>query len=328
QHLNNLTKPRDSLGRLEELAMRYCLIRGTTTPIMGTKKIFCFAGDHGVADEGVSTFPKEVTRQMVLNMLDNGAAINVLARHANIELEVVDIGVATILQPMKGLRIAKIKSGTDNITKGPAMSVPEAVKALETGIRLANESSAENVTLLGTGDMGIANTTPSTALFATYLGMSVEDIAGHGTGLTDEGLKHKVHVINKALRVNKAQLNNPLETLAAVGGLEIAGIAGLILGAAVNHIPVVVDGFISTAGALSAYMLNQNVRDYLIFSHLSQEKGHAIILNKLEAKPILDLNMRLGEGTGAALSISIVEAAVKIYNEMATFSSAGVSNKT
>lgn len=326
-HLDDLTKPPGSLGRLEELAMRYCLIRGTSTPTILKKKIFCFAGDHGVADEGVSAFPKEVTPQMVMNMISGGAAINALTRHANIELEVVDIGVAAPFEESVGLRREKVKSGTDNMAIGPAMSVAEATQALEVGIRLAQEAADDGVDLLGTGDMGIANTTPSAALFSAYLGIPAKDIAGRGTGVDDDGLQHKIDIINKSLVTNKDRLTDPLATLAAVGGLEIAGIAGLALGAAANRIPLVVDGFISTAGALAASMMNENVRDFLIFSHLSQEKGHGVILDKLGVRPILDLDMRLGEGTGAALTIPIIEAAINVYNEMATFSSAGVTDK-
>ena len=326
-HLDDLTKPQGSLGRLEELAMRYCQIQGTHQPRLGGKRICCFAGDHGVAAEGVSAFPKEVTPQMVYNMLAGGAAINVLTRHVNAELVVVDMGVASPLENAPGLCRRKIRGGTDNIAAGPAMTRAEAEAALTAGIDLAEAAAGEGVTLLGTGDMGIANTTPATALLAAYLGCPVEDITGRGTGIDDQRLAHKIAVIKQALSANRSRLSDPIETLAALGGFEIAAIAGLALGGAANRVPVVVDGFISTAGAVAACAICPNAREYLIFSHLSLERGHRVIMQALKARPVLDLDMRLGEGTGAALAMSIVEAAVKIYSEMATFSGAGVSQK-
>lgn len=326
-HLDDLTKPQGSLGRLEELAALYCRVRGTHVPKLGIKRIYCFAGDHGVADEGVSAYPKEVTPQMVFSMLAGGAAINVLARHVKSELVVVDMGVAASLDKASGLCKRKVRAGTDNIAAGPAMTRQEAEKAVITGIELAETAAKDGVTLLGTGDMGIANTTPATALLAAYLGCPVEDITGRGTGIDDQRLAHKIEVIKRALDVNHAKLSDPIGILAALGGFEIAGIAGLVLGGAVHRIPVVVDGFISTAGAVAACAICANAREYLVFSHLSQERGHRVIMQTLKARPVLDLDMRLGEGTGAALAMSIIEAAVKIYNEMATFSRAGVSQK-
>ncbi len=324
-HLDDLTKPPGSLGRLEELALQVCLIQGTAQPRLGKKRICCLAGDHGVAAEGVSAFPQEVTPQMVHNMLAGGAAINVLTRHVGADLVVADLGVAVPLGNLPGLHSRRIRGGTDNIATGPAMRREEAVAALTAGIELAAAAAAEGVTLLGTGDMGIANTTPSTALLAAYLGCAVEDITGRGTGIDEQRLAHKVAVIKRALDVNRDQLANPLGTLAALGGFEIAGIAGLCLGGAAQHLPVVVDGFISTAGAVAACALCPAVREYLIFSHLSQERGHRVIMEALKARPLLDLDMRLGEGTGAALAMGVIEAALKIYNQMATFSGAGVS---
>ena len=326
-HLDDLTKPQGSLGRLEELAAQFCRIRGTVAPKLGRKRIYCFAGDHGVADEGVSAFPKEVTPQMVFNMLGGGAAINVLTRHVGADLVVVDMGVASPLENVPGLCGRKIRGGTDNIAKGPAMTRAEAEAALNVGIELAGVAAKEGVTLLGTGDMGIANTTPATALLAAYLGCMVEDITGRGTGIDDHRLAHKIMVIKSALAVNRPGLVDPLGILAALGGFEIAGIAGLVLGGAANRVPVVVDGFISTAGAVAACAICPNAREYIVFSHLSQERGHRTIMQALKARPVLDLDMRLGEGTGAALAMSVIEAAVKIYNEMATFSGAGVSQK-
>ncbi|MGC1401381.1 MAG: nicotinate-nucleotide--dimethylbenzimidazole phosphoribosyltransferase [Thermodesulfobacteriota bacterium] len=326
-HLDQLTKPPKSLGRLEDLAAQYCLITNSLTPSLGKKKIFTFAGDHGVAAEGVSAYPKEVTPQMVRNLLAGGAAVNVLARHVGAEVAVIDIGVDDPLNEAPDLIRRKIKSGTNNIAKGPAMSLEEARQAIEVGIELARSAAQDQVTLIGTGEMGIANTTPSSALFAVLLPCPVEDITGRGTGIDDAGLIKKVEVIKQSLKVNQERLADPLSALAALGGLEIAGICGLCLGAAASRIPVVVDGFISSAGALAACRLCPPVRDYLFFSHLSEEAGHATFLRIFKVAPILDLKMRLGEGTGAALAMSIIEASVKIYNEMATFASAGVSDK-
>lgn len=326
-HLDDLTKPQGSLGRLEELAMRYCMIQGTLQPTMGTKRICCFAGDHGVVAEGVSAYPQEVTPQMVFNMLAGGAAINVLTRHVNSELVVVDIGVKAPMEDVKGLCHRKIRGGTDNMAEGPAMTRAETEAALAVGIELAEQAARDGVTLLGTGDMGIGNTTPATALYTAYLGCPVEDITSPGTGIDSQRLLHKMEVIKRALAVNRAHLTDPLDTLAALGGFEIAGIAGLVLGGAAHRIPVVVDGFISTAGAVAACALCPTVSEHVIYSHLSQERGHRVVMQALKARPVLDLDMRLGEGTGGALAMSIIEAAVKIYNEMATFSGAGVSTK-
>lgn len=326
-HLDQLTKPPGSLGRLEDLAIQYCLIRNTTRPSLGQKMIFTFAGDHGVAEEGVSAFPKEVTPQMVRNMLAGGAAVNVLARHVGAEVKVIDIGVADPLTGASGLLQRKVKSGTANFSKGPAMEREEAIQALETGIELARTAAKEGITLIGTGEMGIANTTPSSALFAALLPCPVEDITGRGTGIDDKALIKKIQTIKRGLEINQKHLSDPVNTLAALGGLEIAGICGLCLGGAAEGVPVVVDGFISSAGALTACRICPFVKDYLFFSHLSEEAGHAAFFRLFKVAPILDLKMRLGEGTGAALAMGLIEAAIKIYNEMATFSSAGVSDK-
>jgi len=324
-HLDDLTKPQGSLGRLEEIAMRCCMITNTIEPKLGKKIIFTFAGDHGVAEEGVSAFPAEVTPQMVLNMIGGGAAVNVLGRHAGAENRVVDIGVNHDFGEIPGLVHRKVRSGTDNICKGPAMSLEEAEEALLAGVQLAKEAKQEGATLLGTGEMGIANTTPSSALFAAMIPCPPAEVTGRGTGIDDEHLTHKTKVIEQALETNKELLIDPLSVLAAVGGLEIAGICGLCLGAAAERIPVVVDGFISSAAAYVACKLNPAVKDYLFFSHRSAEAGHAVFLDTFQTKPILDLGLRLGEGTGAALAMNIIEASIKIYNEMATFSGAGVA---
>lgn len=324
-HLNNLTKPLKSLGCLEELARQYCLATNTTKPQLGKKRIYCFAADHGVADEGVSAFPKAVTPQMVLNMLAGGAAVNVLTRHAGAELVVVDMGVDDPLEGAQGLIRKKVAQGTASIARGPAMTIDQARQAVETGIELAAEAARDGVTLLGTGEMGIANTTPAAALFAAYLDCPPATVTGRGTGIDDVRLAHKCQIIEQALAINAAHMTDPLATLAALGGFEIAGICGLILGAAAQRIPVVVDGFISTAGALAAIRICPTAMDYLFFSHLSQEQGHRIVMEKLTIRPVLDLDMRLGEGTGAALAMPVIEASIKIYNEMATFDSAQVA---
>jgi nicotinate-nucleotide--dimethylbenzimidazole phosphoribosyltransferase len=326
-HLDDLTKPPGSLGRLEEIAARYCAITRTTRPRMGLKAIYTFAGDHGVAEEGVSAFPKEVTPQMVRNMLAGGAAINVLAQHVNAQVNVVDVGVEDPLDDAPRLIKKKVRPGTANIATGPAMTRDEAERAVMIGVNLARDAVSRGVTLFGTGEMGIANTTPSSALFAALLPCPVEEITGRGTGVDDEGLQRKIRVIKQALSTNRVHLTDPLETLAALGGLEIAGICGLVLGAASSRVPVVVDGFISSAAALVACRLNEAVPGYIFFSHRSAETGHSTFLRLFGAETILDLGMRLGEGTGAALAMSVIEAAVKVYNEMATFSGAGVSEK-
>ncbi len=327
-HLDDLTKPQGSLGQLERIAMRYCLINGTVKPEIGKKRIYCFAGDHGVAEEGVSAFPAEVTPQMVMNMLSGGAAINVLSRHSGAELVVVDMGVNDPLEDAHGLCRMKVRPGTANMTKGPAMSIEDTTTAIMNGVSLAEKAADEGVTMLGTGEMGIANTTPATALFSVYHNIPVATITGRGTGIDDERIQHKISVIEKALSVNREELNDPLSVLAAVGGLEIAGICGLILGAASRGIAVVIDGFISTSAASAACAIQPHAREYLFFSHMSQEQGHKKVLESLKAEPILDLEMRLGEGTGGAIAMSIIDASLKIYNEMATFSSAGVNDQT
>ena len=327
KHLDNLTKPPGSLGRLEEIATRYCCITGTLKPAMGRKVIFTFAGDHGVAAEGVSAYPKEVTPQMVRNMIKGGAAVNVLAGCARADVHVVDIGVDDPLEDAPGLIRRKVRAGTANIAEGPAMTVEEAWQALQVGADLAIDAAREGATLIGTGDMGIANTTPSSALFCTLLPCGAEEITGRGTGIGDDALARKIGVIQRALDVNRERLSDPLDKLAALGGLEIAGIAGLILGAVSRRVPVVVDGFISSAGALVACRMCEKVRDYLFFSHCSAEAGHKKFFERFGERPLLDLGMRLGEGTGAALAISLIEASLKIYNEMATFDSAGVSGE-
>ncbi len=324
--LDNLTKPQGSLGRLEELAKKYCLITGKSGPRINNKIIFTFAGDHGVAEEGVSAFPKDVTPQMVYNFLAGGAGVNVLAKHVGARVIVVDMGVDHEFVPAEGLEIRKIGRGTRNITRGAAMTRGEAERAVLTGVELVEKYHVD-VDILGTGDMGIGNTTPSSAIVSVITGTNPEKVTGRGTGIDDRSLRNKVAVIKKAIAVNSPDPKDALDVLAKVGGFEIAGIAGFVLGAALYKIPVVIDGFISTAGALIAAEMNPLVKGYIIAAHQSVEIGHRIMLERLEQIPLLDLNLRLGEGTGAALGISLVEAGVKILAEMATFADAGVAGK-
>jgi len=323
--LDNKTKPLGALGRLEEFARRMAAIHGDQTPDMTKKVVFTFAGDHGIVEEGVSLFPKEVTPQMVFNFLGGGAGVNVLARHSGVEVRVVDVGVDYDFGATPGMIHAKVARGTKNFAKGPAMSHDEALAALNVGIELADRCKAEGIALVGTGEMGIGNTTPSSAIIAAISGIPVRDLTHRGTGINDAALEHKVKVIEQGLALNKPDARDPLDVLTKVGGLEIAAIAGLVLGCAANSIPVVIDGFISTAGALIASELHPSVRDYIFAAHQSVEVGHRFMLERIGVRPILDLDFRLGEGTGAALAMGLIEAGVKIMKEMATFEQAGVS---
>jgi len=335
KHLDNLTKPQGSLGRLEEFAKRLVAITENAMPVLDNKVIFTFAGDHGVAEEGVSAYPREVTRQMVFNFLRGGAGINVLARHAGAEVVVIDIGVDYDFNPslphftkggMGGLFFSKkIIMGTRNIRKGPAMTKQEAMRCIDAGIELATEFAGKGYRLFGTGDMGIANTTPSSAIAAVLTGNPVSEVTGRGTGIGDDALQNKIKVIEDAILINKPDPSDPFDVLAKLGGAEIGGIAGLIIGAAVNRIPVVIDGFISTAGALIAYCIEPKTGDYMFAAHNSVEIGHKAMLEKIGLRPILSLDLRLGEGTGAALAMLMIEAGLKIYKEMATFGEAGVT---
>jgi len=322
--LDNLTKPRGSLGKLEMIAARTCAIKGSLAASVRSKVILTFAGDHGVVAEGISAFPQEVTPQMVFNFLAGGAGVNVLARHVGAEVKVIDVGVAVPLEA-EGLLQRKVRPGTANMAQGPAMTVDEALAAVGVGMEVARAAIAEGADILGTGDMGIGNTTPSAALFAALLPAKAAEVTGRGTGIDDATLRHKVAVIEQALAVNRERLATPLEVLAAVGGLEIAAICGAILEAARSRVPIVVDGFISSAGALVALRLAPTALDYCFFSHMSAEQGHRIFFEKMGLSPLLHLDLRLGEGTGAALSMNLIEAGLKIMNEMATFGEAGVS---
>ncbi|HKQ34926.1 MAG TPA: nicotinate-nucleotide--dimethylbenzimidazole phosphoribosyltransferase [Nitrospiraceae bacterium] len=328
ERLDRLTKPIGSLGRLEELAARYVMITGEMKPAVPRGVVFTFAADHGVTAEGVSAYPSAVTPQMVLNFLRGGAGVNVLARHAGIEVRVVDIGVAFDFEAAPGLIHRKVMPGTKNLLVEPAMSPIQAEEALHVGIELATEAALQGIGLIGTGEMGIGNTTASSAIAAAMTRRPASEVTGRGTGIDDASHVRKIDVIQRALDLHRLDPTNAMDVLAKVGGLEIAGLAGLMLGAAAARIPIVLDGFIAGAAALIAVGLQPRCKDYLIASHRSVERGHEAILNHLGLKPLFDLDLRLGEGTGACLGMSLVFAAIKIFTEMATFDEAGVSERT
>jgi nicotinate-nucleotide--dimethylbenzimidazole phosphoribosyltransferase len=323
---SRLTKPPGSLGRLEEASVRLAGILGAARPVPGKKAVIVCAGDHGVAAEGVSAYPQEVTAQMVLNFLRGGAAINVLARHAGAEVAIVDMGVASPLPQHEALRVVHIADGTANIARGPAMTREQALAALVGGGEVALELARSENNLLAFGDMGIANTTPSAAIIATISGRPVEEVVGHGTGVEGAAYANKVHVVRQALEANAPDPTDALDVLTKVGGFEIAGLAGAMLAAATCRAALVIDGVISTAAALIAAGLQPRVREFMIASHRSVEPGHRVALGALGLEPLFDFNLRLGEGTGAVLAFATIEAAAHILNEMATFEEAGVSD--
>lgn len=322
---DELTKPLGSLGRLEQLSIQIAGIKGEVTPKLKHKAVITMAGDHGVVAQGVSAYPQDVTAQMVYNFIHGGAGINVLARLVGARVIVVDMGVAANLEPNPLLLSSKIARGTADMSLGPAMTLLQATQAIEAGINIVEQETKKGLDIVGTGDMGIGNTTPSSAICAVFSGEPVEKITGRGTGLNDSQLSHKIEIIEKAIALNKPSAKKPLEVLAKVGGFEIGGLAGVMLGAAANHIPVVIDGFISGAAALIATGLCPRLKDYIIASHLSVEAGHRVMLKHMGLKPLLDLDLRLGEGTGAVLGIFLAEASTRILSEMATFEQAGVS---
>ncbi len=324
---DTLTKPPHSLGLLEELSIRVAGMAGRLDPPLKDAVVFTLAGDHGVAAEGVSAYPQAVTGQMVLNFLRGGAAVNVIARELGARVVVADLGVAAELPADPALRSLKVRAGTDNIAQGPAMSRAEALAAIEAGRQLVREQLEAGLDVALAGDMGIANTTPSACLVCHFTGLDAAQVVGRGTGVDDAGLARKVETVRRALEVNREAAGDPLGALAALGGFEIAGLVGVILEATSQRRPVVLDGFISTAAALVAVALEPGCRDYLIAGHRSQELGHAAALAGLGLRPLLDLDLRLGEGTGALLALPIVRAAVRVLNEMDTFEEAGVSNR-
>lgn len=321
-----LTKPAGSLGRLEELAIHVAGITGQPAPTVERKAVVVMAGDHGVTAEGLSAFPAAVTPQMVLNFLHGGAAINALARHVGARVVVVDVGVASPLAH-PALIARNIARGTANMAHGPAMTRAQALAAIEVGLDVLAEQVALGLDLVATGDMGIGNTTASSAITAALTGAPVASVTGRGTGIDDHQLTRKVATIERALATNRPDPADPLDVLAKVGGLEIAGLVGVIIGAAGRRLPVMVDGFIAGTAALVAVRLSAATQPYLIAGHVSVERGHRLVLEQLDLKPLLDLDLRLGEGTGAALAMDLVDAALRVHREMATFAEAGVADK-
>lgn len=323
-----LTKPPESLGRLEEIANRLCAIQQTLQPSVEQREIFVFAASHGVCAESVSPYPAAVTAQMVLNFLRGGAAINSLAKSANADLTVIDIGVdGEFTETAANFIKAKIAPGTKNFSEAAAMSETEMRRAIEIGIETARAAKKNNAAIIGLGEMGIGNTTSASAITASLLGIAPEKCVGRGTGANDAMLAHKIAVVSRALAVNQPNGGDAFDVLQKVGGFEIAGLVGLCLGAAAERLAIVTDGFIATAAVALAIKICPFVRDYVFASHLSVECGHAALLEFINQKPLFDLEMRLGEGTGAALAMNIVGAAVAAFNEMATFAGANVSNK-
>jgi nicotinate-nucleotide--dimethylbenzimidazole phosphoribosyltransferase len=329
RRLDSLTKPRGSLGYLEEMVRRYAAIRRDPEARMGGGALCVFVADHGVADEGVSAYPRAVTAEMLRNIAGGGAAISVLARRFGYRLWIADVGVATdtSADALPGVLYRRIAAGTRNLAREAAMSVAQARAALEAGLEVARGAVASGATLIGIGEMGIANSTSAAALLAAFTRIRPARMAGRGTGVDDAGMQRKVAVIERALKLHRAALKDPLATLAALGGFEIAAMAGVCLAGAALNVPVVVDGYIATAAAVAAERLNPGLFAHLFFGHRSSEGGHALVLAKLGVRPIVDLGMRLGEGTGAALAMSVIEAALMLFHEMATFESAGVSGK-
>lgn len=323
--LDSLTKPPRSLGRLEDLAAKVAIVQAKERPNVESKAIVLLAGDHGVVAQGVTPYPQEVTAQMVANFAAGGAAISQLAEWCGARIRIVDVGVATELPPLPGVVTAKVALGTADMTIGPAMTREQAVAAMKVGAEQAVQAAAEGVTLIGTGEMGIGNSTAAAALASVFCGVDPAEVAGPGTGLDAAGVVRKAEVVRRALEVNRPDRADPLGALAAVGGLEIAGLAGVMLASAAQGVCVVADGFISSAAALVALAMAPAARDYMFASHRSAEPGHGAVLATLGLTPVLDLDMRLGEGTGAALAMGVIDAACRVMSGMATFDEAGVS---
>ncbi|MBV8359547.1 MAG: nicotinate-nucleotide--dimethylbenzimidazole phosphoribosyltransferase [Deltaproteobacteria bacterium] len=327
--LDSLTKPAGSLGYLEDLVLQYAAIRHDSAARFGGGALMVFVADHGVADAAVSAYPKAVTVEMLRNIGTGGAAISVLARSFGYQLLVTDVGVETdtSLSLLPGVRYRRVGAGTRNFLYGPAMSLTETRRALEIGIETTHEAAARGATLVGIGEMGIANSTSSAALLAALTGLEPRRLVGRGTGLDDAGLERKIGVVEAALRLHHESFDDGLQTLAALGGYEIAAMTGACLAAAADNLPMVIDGFIATSAAAVAHKIRPGLRDYMFFGHRSAEGGHSIILEMMGARPILDFGMRLGEGTGAALAMKTIESALVLFHQMATFTSAGVSGK-
>jgi nicotinate-nucleotide--dimethylbenzimidazole phosphoribosyltransferase len=327
-HLDRLTKPLGSLGRLEDLAAQWFAIRRGRVVGPVSKAVYVFAADHGITAEAVSAYPAQVTQQMVLNFLSGGAAINVLARLNHVDVKIVDVGVDADLAGHAGLLPYKVRRGSRNMLREPAMSEEELAAALSVGLRLADAAFANGNNLIAVGEMGIGNTTAASVMTAALTGEPAGLVTGRGTGLDNAAHEHKCRVVEAVISRHFTQAASPRDILRCAGGLEIAAMTGMILGAARHQIAIVMDGFISTAAAAIACGLAPAVQSYLFAGHQSQEPGHRILLAHLAIKPILDLNMRLGEGTGAVLAMPTLEAAMHLYQEMATFASAGISGAT
>ncbi|HQL37376.1 MAG TPA: nicotinate-nucleotide--dimethylbenzimidazole phosphoribosyltransferase [Bacillota bacterium] len=325
ERLDKLVKPIGSLGKLEDIAVKISGITGKQKNRFDKKVTIIMASDNGVVEEGVSAAPQAVTALMTINFLKGVTGVCVLSKHAGADIRVVDIGVASDLE-YPGLINRKIRKGTSNIAKGPAMSREEAISAIETGIEMVAQLVKEGYSLFGTGEMGIGNTSTASAVAMAFLGCSSEEAVGKGVGLTEEGYANKKSVIERAISINKPDHNNPIDVLSKVGGFDIAGMTGCFLGAAYYRVPIVIDGFISAAAALAAYRINPLVRDYIIPSHLSEEPGYSLVINEIGLKPLLDLNMRLGEGSGCPLAFNIIEAAEAIISDMATFEEATIKD--
>lgn len=331
-HTAQLVMPPRALGRLHDIGERCCAIKQTLSPAVGDKAILVMAGDHGVAADGVSSFPQEVTGAMVQTFLAGGAGISALSRHIGAQVWVVDMGIIPTIDPTEvqggqQLKVKKLGLGTASFARGPAMTRDQAEQAILTGFTLAGELFQNGIEMIGTGDMGIANTTASAAIGSVFTDAPLDQMVGRGTGVDDVGLERKKAVVAKGIAINKPNAADGLDVLAKVGGFEIGGIAGTVLAGAYHRKPVVVDGFISTAGALIAQALCPQVVDYLFAGHQSEEPGHKIMLHHLGLEPILDLGMRLGEGTGGALAMSVIEGALRVFNEVMTFEQAGVAEK-
>ena len=327
ERLANQARPAGSLGVMEKIGARLAAIKGTIDVTLPNKRIVTCAGDHGVVEEGVSAFPAEVTPQMVFNFVGGGASVNVMGKHAGAKVKAADIGVNYDFDPDLPIFHKKVRKGTGNFTRELAMTREEAVAAIEAGIEIVDELMAEEpVDLLGTGDMGIGNTTPSSAVIAAFSGIPVKNLTGRGTGIDDAGLKNKIRVIEAGLTLHKPDPKDPIDVLSKVGGLEIGGLAGLVLGAASHGIPVICDGLISTAGALIACELAPAAKDYLFASHKSVEVGHKYMHDRLGVEPLIDLQFRLGEGTGAAVCMELLDLATRVLADIKTFEEVGVTS--
>lgn len=327
QKIDGKTKPLGALGRLEALALQVGLVQGSLSPRLSRPLVLVFAGDHGIAESGVSPYPQAVTQQMVLNFLNGGAGINVFARQVGMQIRIVDAGVNHDFGAVAGLIDAKVAMGTRNFLHAPAMSQAQCAQALQTGTALALAEIAAGSNVLAFGEMGIANTSSAAALMAVLCGLPLAQCTGRGTGLDDAGLQQKIAILEQALQAHQLDAAEPMQVLATFGGYEIAMMTGAMLAAAERKALLLIDGFITTAALLVAARLQPAILDYCVFSHCSGEAGHALLLEQLGAKPLLDLGLRLGEGTGAALAYPLVEAAVNFLNEMASFESAQVSGK-